>query len=148
MSYGDKDLSHTIVDTFLTTPVRASKMDAVARALLTFQMLTLLQKYIIFFILFDVVVVFWENTYLCKSSKLYIYVADKTHCGLVMPYGDKDLKSTMPQVMACCLAVPSHYLSQCWLIHVIISEVLWHSCEGYFVGNAQDIYPWYEFENY
>ena len=32
--------------------------------------------------------------------------------------------STLAQVMACCLAAPSHYLNQCWLI---ISEVLWHS---------------------
>ena len=24
--------------------------------------------------------------------------------------------STLPQVMACCLAAPSHYLNQCWLI--------------------------------
>ena len=28
--------------------------------------------------------------------------------------------------MACCLAAPSHYLHQCWLL---ISEVLWHSPE-------------------
>ena len=32
--------------------------------------------------------------------------------------------STLAQVMACCLTVPSHYLNQCWLI---ISEVQWHS---------------------
>ena len=31
------------------------------------------------------------------------------------------------QVMACCLAAPSHNLNQCWLI---ISKVLWHSAEG------------------
>ena len=33
------------------------------------------------------------------------------HCGLVTPYG-----SPLAQVMACCLAAPSHYLNQCWLI--------------------------------
>ena len=47
--------------------------------------------------------------------------------------------STLAQVMACCLTAPSHYLNQCWLI---ISEVLWHSPEGNFTWNAQDIYPW------
>ena len=35
-----------IFDTFARTPVRVSKMNAVARAQLTFQMLTLLQKYL------------------------------------------------------------------------------------------------------
>ena len=35
--------------------------------------------------------------------------------------------STLAQVMACCLMVPSHYLNQCWLI---ISKVQWHSSEG------------------
>ena len=34
-------------DTFTRTPIRVSKMNAVARAQLTFQMLTLLQKYIL-----------------------------------------------------------------------------------------------------
>ena len=33
-------------DTFTRTPVRVSKMNAVARAQLTFQMLTLLKKYL------------------------------------------------------------------------------------------------------
>ena len=33
-------------------------------------------------------------------------------------------RSTLAQVMACCLTAPSHYLNQCWLM---ISEVLWHS---------------------
>ena len=50
--------------------------------------------------------------------------------------------STMVQEMACCLTVPSHYLNQC---SPIISEVLRHSPEGDFTGNAQDIYPCYKF---
>ena len=33
-------------------------------------------------------------------------------------------RSTVAQVMACCLTAPSHYLNQCWLI---ISKVQWHS---------------------
>ena len=36
-------------------------------------------------------------------------------------------------------------LNQCWQI---TSEILWHSPEGNFNGNAWDIYPWHEFENY
>ena len=53
--------------------------------------------------------------------------------------------STLAQVMACCLTAPSHYLNQCRLI---ISEVLRHSSQGNFTWNANDIYPWLEFENY
>ena len=44
--------------------------------------------------------------------------------------------STSPQVVACCLMAPSHYLNQCWLI---ISGVLWPSPKTYFTGSAQDI---------
>ena len=33
-------------------------------------------------------------------------------------------RSTLAQVMVCCLMAPSYYLNQCWLM---ISEVLWHS---------------------
>ena len=66
-------------------------------------------------------------------------------CGLVMPYGDKRYGLTVAQAMAYCQTSQSHYLSQCWLI---ISEVLWHSPEGNFRGNAHDICPWYKFQNY
>ena len=44
--------------------------------------------------------------------------------------------STLDQVMACCLTVPSHYLNQCWLI---ISEVQWHSYQGNVTGDASTI---------
>ena len=43
--------------------------------------------------------------------------------------------------MACCITAPSHYLNRCWLI---ITEVLWHSPEGNYTGNAQGIFPWYK----
>ena len=36
-------------------------------------------------------------------------------------------RSTLAQVMACCLTAPSHYLNQCWLI---VSEVPWDSSQG------------------
>ena len=48
---------------------------------------------------------------------------------------------TLAQVIACCLMAPSLYMNQCWLI---IGEVLWHSPEGSFTVNTQDIYLWYE----
>ena len=53
--------------------------------------------------------------------------------------------STLVQVMTCCLTAPSHYLYQCWLI---FNEVLWHSLEGNYTGDTQQIYPWYVFEIY
>ena len=42
-------------------------------------------------------------------------------------------RSTLAQVMACCLTTPSHYLNQCWLI---MSEVQWHSYLGNFTRDA------------
>ena len=42
-------------------------------------------------------------------------------------------RSTLTQVMACCLTAPSHYLNQCWLV---ISEVLWHSPDNTFTENT------------
>ena len=46
-------------------------------------------------------------------------------------------RSTLAQVMACCLMATSHYLNQCWLI---ISEVLWHSPDSNFTERIKDIY--------
>ena len=34
------------------------------------------------------------------------------------------------------------------MLELMISEVLWYSFQGIFIGNAQEIYPWYEFKNY
>ena len=36
--------------------------------------------------------------------------------------------------MACCLAAPSHYPNQCWLI---ISDAYWHSPDNNFTGNVK-----------
>ena len=60
-----------------------------------------------------------------------------TQCDLVTPYG-----STLNQVM---LWATSHYLNQCWLM---ISVVVLYPPEDKFTRNAQDIYPWHEFEHY
>ena len=54
-------------------------------------------------------------------------------------------RSTLAQVMACCLTAPSHYLNQGWLM---ISKVLWHSPDSNFTENTHDIYCWNEFEIY
>ena len=35
--------------------------------------------------------------------------------------------SPVPQIAACCLMAPSHYLNQCWLI---VDKIQWHSSEG------------------
>ena len=53
-------------------------------------------------------------------------------------------RATLAQIIACCLTAPRHYLNQCWLI---ICKALLHSSEGNFPGNAQNIYPWYQFQN-
>ena len=65
---------------------------------------------------------------------------DSTRRGLVMRQRSE---STLAQVMACCLTVPSYYLNQCWLI-------LLTSPEGNFTENTQNIYLWFnmfKFEN-
>ena len=53
--------------------------------------------------------------------------------------------STLAQVMACCLTAPSHYLNQCWLI---ISKVLWRSCEDNFTRDTSAINHHNKLENY
>ena len=44
-------------------------------------------------------------------------------------------RSTLAQIMACCLTAPSHYLNQCWLI---ISEVPWLSSQGMIIRQCED----------
>ena len=44
-------------------------------------------------------------------------------------------RSTLAQVMACCLTTPSHYLNQCWLV---IGEVPWHSSQGIILRWCED----------
>ena len=47
--------------------------------------------------------------------------------------------------LAQCLTAISHYLNHCWLN---VGDIVWYVPEGNCIGYAQDIYPWYEFENY
>ena len=44
----------------------------------------------------------------------------------------RSTRSTLAQVMACCLAAPSHHLNVCW---IIISEVQWRLPGGNFTRN-------------
>ena len=52
--------------------------------------------------------------------------------------------STLAQVMACCLSVPSHYWNQCW---PSISEVLWHLHDRNFTVSAQATVLYHGLEN-
>ena len=54
-------------------------------------------------------------------------------------------RSTLVQVMACCLMAPSHYLNQCWLI---VTKVQWCSSEGNFAWDITSISHWNSLENY
>ena len=51
--------------------------------------------------------------------------------------------SALAQVMASCLMVPSHYLTQCWLVAGGFS---WHSLGGISILNTPDISHWNEFK--
>ena len=53
--------------------------------------------------------------------------------------------STLAQVMACCLMVPSHYLNQCW---PIISELQRQSPEGNFTRDTSAINYWNYLEHH
>ena len=54
-------------------------------------------------------------------------------------------RSTLAQVMACCLPAPSHYLNQCWLI---MNLMLWHPPGNNYIEIYQNISSINEFENY
>ena len=53
--------------------------------------------------------------------------------------------STLDQVMAYCLAIPSHYLKQCWFI---IHEIHWYLTGGNFTETVLDTTQYKMFENY
>ena len=53
-------------------------------------------------------------------------------------------RSTLVQVMTCCLTATSHYLNQCWLI---IGEVHWHSSQGIILRRCEDTNQLNEIEN-
>ena len=54
-------------------------------------------------------------------------------------------RSTLAQVMGCCLTAPSHYLNQCWLI---ISKYLWYSPGNIIIRRFEDTNKKSKFENH
>ena len=54
-------------------------------------------------------------------------------------------RTTLAQVMACCLTAPSHYLNQCWLI---TTKVYWYSSEDNFTTDTPAISCQNYSENY
>ena len=46
-------------------------------------------------------------------------------------------RSTLAQVIACCLTAPSHHQNQSW----IINGILWYSPDSNFTRGAQNLYP-------
>ena len=64
------------------------------------------------------------------------------HC-MVLNIERQKSRSTLVQVVACCLTAPSHWLNSYGLI---ISEVCWHSPEGNLTGYAQVSIPDLSFE--
>ena len=114
------------------------------RQLLLYDQLATLSK-----ILENYILSFWRLSYYFLKFTSYQNFKDNTvnACSLwtkVAIWWQRS-GSTLAQVMACCLTVPSHYLDQSSLI---ISKVLWHSSEGNLTGNAHDINLQNEFENY
>ena len=80
------------------------------------------------------------SMFVCLISWLFCNTRTKPHLNSLWPNDAiwwQRSESTMAQVMASCLTVPSHYLDQCWLI---ISEVQWHSYKSNFTRDASTIH--------
>ena len=87
----------------------------------------------------------WFRILFCRTNDVF-----KSRQDLPSFHGDPRIDSLWPvdaiwshrtwsilvQLIVSCLAAPSHYLNQYWLI---ISEVLWHSHGGNFSGNIKDM---------
>ena len=67
------------------------------------------------------------------------------HCGLLTPYDEFGSGSTLPQLMACCLTAPNHYLNQFWFI---IKDVHWQSPVGKFTRDTSVINYWNYLNHY
>ena len=53
-------------------------------------------------------------------------------------------RSTLAQVMACCLTAPSHHLNQCWLIIGVVPR---HPSQGIILRRCEDTNQWNKIEN-
>ena len=76
---------------------------------------------------------------------LYVVIIQTSYVAFNSLWRSDAIWPTLVRIMACCLTAPIYYLNQ---YQLIIRVVLWHSPEANFTGNAQDTYPWYEFDNY
>ena len=85
----------------------------------------------------------WRHKEPCHQQSLYWSSFPGVYC--LNSLGPNDTiwrhksRSTLAQVMACCLTAPSHYLNQCWRI---IGKVQWHSSESNFTRDASTISHW------
>ena len=75
---------------------------------------------------------YWQVPYL-NQLNTFIHVNSLWPSDAMWRQGSR---STLVQVMACCLTAPSRYLNQCWLI---ITKVLWCSSEGNFTWDITAI---------
>ena len=91
------------------------------------------------------------ETWLYDRENLFMLWNLTEHCtSYHLVYGIIDLVQYWNRLWLACMMAPSNYLSLCWFG---ISEVLWHSPESNFTGNAFDIvmkfvwkrYNWYYF---
>ena len=71
-------------------------------------------------------------------------ITELTLSGRVMPNGDRELGQPWLGYWLVVWSSPSHCLNQSWLN---TSEVLLHSSDSNFTGNAKYIYLWCDFEN-
>ena len=90
-----------------------------------------------------------SSSYDCESLKVrWSTLVDASNSNSLWPSNAVQRhrsRSTLAWIMACCLTAPNHYLKQCWFL---TSEVLWHSPEVDFTGNAKANILYNEFENY
>ena len=76
----------------------------------------------------------YSKSILCRNNWFIQYVNSLWPGDVIWRQGTR---STLAQVMACCLTAPSHYLNQCWLI---ICEVPWHSCGCIIIRRYEETY--------
>ena len=58
---------------------------------------------------------FWHIVAFFQGIVSISYLDMLTHCGLSDVIWRQVSRSTLTQVMACCLMAPSHFLNQCWV---------------------------------
>ena len=89
----------------------------------------MVQRYNIHILNWGFCIVFHSNNIIkfCYFTEVFLlYLNSLLPNDAIWQHGSR---STMVQVMACCLTAPSHYLNQSWLIN---TKVQWCSSEGNF----------------